>query len=33
MSFSCGTLTSRLEEAGYAVGIRMLELFCHREKV
>lgn len=23
----------RLEEAGYAVGIRMLELLCHREKV
>ncbi|KAG0557231.1 hypothetical protein M758_11G107300 [Ceratodon purpureus] len=25
-------LEHRLEEAGYAVGIRMLELLCHREK-
>ena len=24
---------SRLEDAGYGVGIRMLELLCHREKV
>jgi hypothetical protein len=26
-------LKNRLEDAGYAVGIRMLELLCHREKV
>ncbi|CAK9231652.1 unnamed protein product [Sphagnum troendelagicum] len=25
-------LERRLEDAGYAVGIRMLELLCHREK-
>jgi len=23
----------RLEDAGYAVGARVLELLCHREKV
>uniref|UniRef100_A0A453BEC6 Uncharacterized protein n=2 Tax=Aegilops tauschii TaxID=37682 RepID=A0A453BEC6_AEGTS len=26
-------LERRLEDAGYAVGARVLELLCHREKV
>ncbi|CAM8977271.1 unnamed protein product [Rhodiola kirilowii] len=27
-----GELERRLEDAGYAVGARVLELLCHREK-
>lgn len=27
------TSTHRLEDAGYAVGARVLELLCHRDKV
>nr|GEV64211.1 trafficking protein particle complex subunit 5 [Tanacetum cinerariifolium] len=28
-----GELERRLEDAGYAVGVRVLELLCHRDKV